>query len=245
MRSRAAAAETHDVSPRKCKQMLSIESVNQRQATCLRCEGRFRVVVPGGSGEQEELARVLVRSGRLQFIGALRESTGCGLTDAKGVVQHLTTMPRRCHRCESAIRDRLLTDCPQCGALNIQLGRPMEDVTCPACGFHVLAYGYGSYEICEICGWEDDGVQLANPTSGGGANKQSLAEVQAEILRRIPLDCMKQGELHRDSRWRPLNARELATAEERRAIKYWHTPAVVDRGDAYWLRSSAKPERAG
>jgi len=150
--------------------MLSIESVNQRPRTCLRCEGKFHVILPVGRGEQESLAGILARS-RVELIDALRESTGCGLVDAKGVVQHVATMHGRCHRCGEAIRDRLLVDCPRCRSLNIQLGRPTEDVTCPACGFQVLAEGYGSYEICEICGWEDDSVQLANPTSGGGANK--------------------------------------------------------------------------
>ena len=121
----------------------------------------------------------------------------------------------------------------------------MKDVTCPACGFHVLAAGYGSYEICQICGWEDDGVQLANPTSSGGANKQSLAEAQAETLGRIPLDCTRHGDRHRDPSWRPLKERELAMAEMKRAIEHWHTPAVVNRGDAYWLRTEVPRERTG
>jgi ribosomal protein S27E len=181
----------------------------------------------------------------MQFIGALREITDCGLTDAKGVVQHVTTRHGQCHWCESAIGEFLLADCSQCGALNIQLGRPMKDVTCPACGFHVLADGYGSYEICEICGWEDDGVQLANPTSSGGANKQSLAEVQAETLGRIPLDCTRHGDRHRDPCWRPLKERALDMADKKRVIEHWHTLAVVNRGDAYWLRTEVPGERTG
>jgi uncharacterized Zn finger protein (UPF0148 family) len=58
----------------------------------------------------------------------------------------------------------------------------MSSEACPACGFRVFARGYGSYEVCPICDWEDDGVQLANPTSGGGANAESLADMQPKYF---------------------------------------------------------------
>lgn len=171
-------------------------------------------------------------------MSALRESTGCGLADAKAMAGHVVSKLGFCHRCGREIRDRLLVDCPRCRALNIQLARPMEDVTCPACGFAVLADGYGSYEICSVCGWEDDGVQLANPTSSGGANKQSLAEVQAGVIGRIPLQVMTHGEFERDPLWRPLNPHELGDAERKRHSRHWHTPASHGRMDAYWLRAA-------
>ena len=217
-------------------QVLSVELLNQRVPTCVRCDGHFHVVLPGRS-DQERLARVFSRS-RIEFIGALRESTGCTLRDAKGIAGHVTGAVGygQCHRCGGAIRDRLLDDCRRCRSLNIQLGRPSEDLTCPACGFAVFGEDtYGSYEICEVCGWEDDGVQLANPTSGGGANHRSLAEVQAEILIRIPLNVNTHGELVRDPLWRPLNEGELADADSKRSITHWHTPAVCDRSEVYWL----------
>ena len=188
-------------------------------------------------GDQEGLALVWARS-RIEFIGALREATGCGLADAKGVAAHLVSTRGHCHRCNREIRDRLLVDCPRCSSLNIQLGRPAEDVTCPACGFAVLADGYGSYEICEICGWEDDGVQLANPTSGGGANRSSLAEAQAAIIARIPINVTAHGELRRDPLWRPLSPQELADAETKRRARHWHTAAAQDRTDVYLVASA-------
>ncbi|MBL9042027.1 MAG: hypothetical protein JNM83_10525 [Myxococcales bacterium] len=32
----------------------------------------------------------------------------------------------------------------------------------------------GQYEVCAVCGWEDDPVQSADPSYGGGANAESL-----------------------------------------------------------------------
>ena len=50
--------------------------------------------------------------------------------------------------------------------------------TCPCCGYHTLKDSPGSYEICHICFWEDDPVQLLDPWYEGGANKVSLQEAQ-------------------------------------------------------------------
>jgi hypothetical protein len=49
---------------------------------------------------------------------------------------------------------------------------------CPCCGYLVFDQGPGSYDICPICFWEDDAVQLEFATNGGGANKASLVEAQ-------------------------------------------------------------------
>lgn len=49
---------------------------------------------------------------------------------------------------------------------------------CPCCGHRVLDAMPGSYEICPVCFWEDDGVQFRWPTMDGGANKVSLIEAQ-------------------------------------------------------------------
>lgn len=214
--------------------MPSIEAVAQRESPCLRCGGRFKVALPTGRGEQESLAKVYDRS-RIEFLHALRESTGRGLADAKGMMQHIAPRAGTCHWCGESIRPRLLVDCPGCASLNVQLGCPVDDIACPACGFLVLSEGYGCYEICEVCGWEDDGVQLANPTSGGGANTESLAEAQARILERIPPGQGVRDGLQRDDSWRPLDAEELAEAESRRAVRHWHSRAILNPGDAYWL----------
>jgi len=49
---------------------------------------------------------------------------------------------------------------------------------CPCCGAHML-HAHGEYEICSVCGWEDDPSQSADPQLAGGANKQSLNQARA------------------------------------------------------------------
>ena len=49
---------------------------------------------------------------------------------------------------------------------------------CPVCGKYEFEE-YGSYDICEVCGWEDDAVQAEHPDLKGGANRMSLNEARA------------------------------------------------------------------
>lgn len=51
---------------------------------------------------------------------------------------------------------------------------------CPCC--HALTRStleHGTYEICPVCGWEDDDLQSSMPDFGGGANNESLNEARA------------------------------------------------------------------
>jgi hypothetical protein len=52
---------------------------------------------------------------------------------------------------------------------------------CPCCGYLEFAERPGSYQICPICFWEDDDVQLRIPTMAGGANKVSLIDAQTNF----------------------------------------------------------------
>lgn len=51
--------------------------------------------------------------------------------------------------------------------------------TCPCCGYMTLGDWPGSYEICHVCFWEDDAVQLLDPWYDGGANVPCLIDAQA------------------------------------------------------------------
>lgn len=48
---------------------------------------------------------------------------------------------------------------------------------CPVCGKYYFSE-QGGYEICPVCGWEDDPVQKRFPDMEGGANHDSLNEAK-------------------------------------------------------------------
>lgn len=114
-----------------------------------------------------------------------------------------------------------------------------ENPACPAGGFLTVPERfYGTYNICEVCGWEDDGVQLANPACGGRANPGSLIEAQSAVLLAQPVDRVEALGFRRDRAWRPLNREEIAIAERERNEQYWKNKAVFEVSDAYWVRTA-------
>jgi len=50
--------------------------------------------------------------------------------------------------------------------------------SCPCCGSMTIETP-GMYDICRVCGWEDDDLQSDNPGYAGGANHMSLNEARA------------------------------------------------------------------
>jgi uncharacterized Zn finger protein (UPF0148 family) len=110
----------------------------------------------------------------------------------------------------------------------------MRDLPCPCCGFLTLELEYGSYVICPVCDWEDDGVQLANPTSAGGANSRSLSEAQGVALAKYPANVEIAKGYRRSAKWRPLSAAEIEAASLSKASKHWHAMAVCSESETYW-----------
>ena len=52
---------------------------------------------------------------------------------------------------------------------------------CPCCGQKTMdEKPPGTYQICPVCGWEDDAVQFRDPDYRGGANMCSLNEARAK-----------------------------------------------------------------
>lgn len=84
--------------------------------------------------------------------------------------------------------------------------------TCPCCGYKTLEEKPpGTYEICEICFWEDDPIQYKEPDYKGGANKVSLRQAQQNYVNfgaceKGFIDFVRKP-MHtdeKDSNWKPL-----------------------------------------
>lgn len=57
---------------------------------------------------------------------------------------------------------------------------------CLCCGYRTLPeQPPGTFEICRVCGWEDDLVQFDDPDFSGGANTLSLRESQRRWLKSV------------------------------------------------------------
>lgn len=84
--------------------------------------------------------------------------------------------------------------------------------TCPCCGYKTLSKEPpGTFEICIVCGWEDDNVQFRDPDYRGGANKESLREAQQNFIKTgvISEEARKVVKnsvvgIERDPKWVPL-----------------------------------------
>ena len=53
----------------------------------------------------------------------------------------------------------------------------MNKRKCPVCGEYEFESA-DDFEICKVCGWEDDGIQLATPNLSGGAKRMSLTQTR-------------------------------------------------------------------
>ena len=90
--------------------------------TCQKCGGTWPAPAPIASG-LFRLARDLVdQHSSLHAIAELRKRTGCSLTTAKAVQQHLGSADDRCHECSAALTGPRVTNCSSCGALNYWVG---------------------------------------------------------------------------------------------------------------------------
>lgn len=55
--------------------------------------------------------------------------------------------------------------------------------SCPCCGSFTLdEEPPGTFQICPVCGWEDDSVQFADPNYEGGANAPCLRKARRSYL---------------------------------------------------------------
>lgn len=134
---------------------------------------------------------------------------------------------------------------------------------CPCCGWVVFEEESGSYDICPVCGWEDDLTQLRFPRMGGA--NIPLLEAQRAWLGEsasVDLDPATLG-YQREQGWRPLDpssddiedpspGRDYgSTYEQDRTRYYYWRPKRSDGADltapGEWaaLGGAARSSRAG
>lgn len=116
---------------------------------------------------------------------------------------------------------------------------PDERYPCPCCGYLAFVEPPGSYDICPICFWEDDIVQLRWPDFPGGANRPSLIDSQINYQdfgakeRRV-LEHVRPPESadDRDSAWRPADPDRDRFEPRGEKITDWPDDPTV----LYWWR---------
>jgi hypothetical protein len=112
----------------------------------------------------------------------------------------------------------------------------------------------GSFDLCDICFWEDDLVQLVFPTLAGGANRESLANAQRNFAEFGACERRHDSDVRaatpadvRDPSWRPFDRSvdphlewtkrqdhdrwQRLKDDPSRCLYYWR--------EEYWLRRSA------
>lgn len=85
--------------------------------------------------------------------------------------------------------------------------------TCPCCGYKTLKEEPpGTFDICPVCFWEDDNIQLSDPDYEGGANGVSLRKAQRNFIEKGACEERlyafvekPEGKYTRDPNWKPLS----------------------------------------
>ena len=105
----------------------------------------------------------------------------------------------------------------------------------------------GSYEICDVCWWEDDAVQLRWPTWSGGANLLCLIEAQQNYTRfganeeRAAKRARPTKDEPLDEGWRPVNPDDDSFESRGEQQADWPT----DLTTLYWWRPTFWRRRPG
>lgn len=116
-----------------------------------------------------------------------------------------------------------------------------EQYTCPCCGYMTLHEPPGSYDICHVCFWEDDPVQLLDPWYAGGANRLSLEQSQQNVAEAGA--CDENGLAHargvqaddrKDPNWRVVNQDDRRKIRRPRDIREGQYQDL--RNWYYWLQ---------
>ncbi len=67
---------------------------------------------------------------------------------------------------------------------------------CPCCEYYTLDKSpNNTFQLCPVCHWEDDGVQLNDPDYEGGANQMSLNSARKNFKEIGVIDLQFKGQV--------------------------------------------------
>ncbi len=95
-----------------------------------------------------------------------------------------------------------------------------EIITCLSCGYKSIEWPRWSYDICEVCDWEDDIYGNNNPFVKWWANKSSLYENQNKFLHKKKLWNINTYEFDVDKNWRPLSKEDKNNSISKNYFEY-------------------------
>lgn len=129
----------------------------------------------------------------------------------------------------------------------------MSSYPCPCCGHLVFEEPPGSGDICMICFWEDDALQLRFPDLPEQTNVVSLREAQGNYAKFCAIEERFAGDVRapsasdrREPEFRPIGADdefeplpeggepETPGPEDSTALYYWRP--------TFWRRASSLPQ---
>jgi hypothetical protein len=84
------------------------------------------------------------------------------------------------------------------------------DRKCACCG-NALSPDLKFFDICKVCGWQDDPIQNDDPDYDGGANYISLSEAKQAVAEGRPLEPLIQAAIQR---WQQQEEAEAASQDD-------------------------------
>ncbi|MGC4942942.1 CPCC family cysteine-rich protein [Kribbella sp. DT2] len=116
-----------------------------------------------------------------------------------------------------------------------------ERYPCVCCGHLTMDETVGSYQICPVCFWEDDQVQLRTPDTVLGANRVPLVEAQRNYLAYGACDeharkyvRPPQDDEPLERGWRPIDLGQDVFEEPADSTPGW----IADGTILYWWRAT-------